>query len=84
MTKTMDALECKAEFFHVLDDVVSKRTSVVITRNGKPVAEIVPIEEKAITTPARPKSIKGALKGSVTRMGDLDEPTGGDWEALKE
>jgi prevent-host-death family protein len=84
MTKTMDALECKAKFFDVLDEVMSRRKGVVITRNGKPVAEIVPIEEKAIAAPARFKSIKGALKGSVTHMGDLDEPTGGNWEALKE
>lgn len=79
MTRTMDALECKAKFFHVLDDVVSKRKGVVITRNGKPVAEIVPLEEKAMTAPVKPKSIRGALKGSVTYMGDLDELTSGDW-----
>jgi len=31
----------------------------------------------------KPKSIIGALKGSVTIMDDLDEPTDADWEALK-
>jgi len=77
MTKTMDALECKAKFFDVLDEVVSKQRRVVVTKDGKPVAEIVPFVEK-------PKSIVGALKGSVTIMGDLDEPSKGDWEALKE
>jgi hypothetical protein len=41
------------------------------------VAQIIPYAEK-------PKSIIGALKGSVTFMGDLDEPTDADWEALKE
>jgi hypothetical protein len=41
------------------------------------VAEIVPFVEKR-------KSIIGALKGSVTYMGNLDEPTDEDWEALKE
>jgi prevent-host-death family protein len=82
----MDALECKAKFFHVLDEVASKRMGVVVTRNGKPVAEIVPFEGKneSIAMGKRPQSIVGALKGSVTILGDLDEPTGGDWEALKE
>ncbi len=82
----MDVLECKAKFFHVLDEVASKRRGVVVTRNGKPVAEIVPFEGKAesIAMGKRPKSIVGALKGSVTILGDLDEPTGGNWEALKE
>ena len=82
----MDALECKAKFFHVLDEVASTRKRIIVTRDGKPVAEIVPFEGKAeaIGSMTRPKSIVGALRGSITIMGDLDEPTGGDWEALKE
>jgi prevent-host-death family protein len=85
-TRTMDALECKAKFFDVLDEVGSTRKCVIVTRNGKPVAEIIPFEGKAGSTSSgtRPKSIVGALKGSVTIMGDLDEPTGGDWEVLRE
>jgi len=77
MTKTMKASECKAKFLGVLDDVAARHERVIVTKNGKPVAEIVPYIEK-------PKSIIGALKGSVTLMGDLDEPTDADWEALKE
>jgi prevent-host-death family protein len=77
MTKTMKASECKAKFLGVLDDVASKHERVIVTKNGKPVAEIIPFVEK-------PKSIIGALKGSVIFMGDLDEPTAEDWEALKE
>lgn len=73
----MDALECKAKFFHVLDEVASKQKSIVVTRNGKPVAEIVPFVP-------RPSTLYGAMKGSIKVMGDLDEPTVGDWEALKE
>ena len=77
MTKTMKASECKAKFLGVLDDVASKHERVIVTKNGRPIAEIVPFVDRS-------KSIIGALKGSVTIMGDLDEPTGGDWEALKE
>ena len=73
----MDALECKAKFFRVLDEVESTRKRIVVTRNGKPVAEIVPFFQK-------PKTLYGAMKGSIKVMGDLDKPTGGDWEALKE
>jgi antitoxin (DNA-binding transcriptional repressor) of toxin-antitoxin stability system len=72
----MDALECKAKFFHVLDEVESKRKGIVATGNGKPVAEIVPFIR-------RPRTLY-AMKGSIQVMGDLDEPTDGDWEALKE
>lgn len=77
MTKTMKASECKAKFLGVLDDVASKHERVIVTKNGKPVAEIVPFVE-------RRKSIRGALKGSVTILGDLDEPLDVEWEALKE
>ena len=65
MSKTMKASECKAKFFW---------RRVIVTKNGKPIAEIVPFVE-------RPKSIIGALKGQVILMGDL-EPTGEDWEAF--
>lgn len=77
MTKTMKASECKAKFLGVLDEVATKHERVIVTKNGKPIAEIVPFVEK-------PKSIIGALKGSVTYMSNLDEPTDEDWEALKE
>lgn len=77
MTKTMDALQCKAEFFAVLDEVAGTQLRIIVTRDGQPVAEIVPFVDK-------PKTIRGPLKGSVTTMGDLDEPDCDDWEVLKE
>jgi prevent-host-death family protein len=77
MTRTMKASECKAKFWGVLNDVAARHERVIVTKNGKPVAEIVPYIDKR-------KSIIGALKGSVTLMGDLDEPTDADGGALKE
>jgi len=77
MTKTMKASECKAKFLGVLDEVASKHERVIVTKNGKPVAEIVPIVQ-------RPKSLRGALKGSIKILGDLDEPLDVEWEVLKE
>lgn len=77
MTKTMKASECKAKFLGVLDDVAQTHERVIVTKNGKPVAEIIPFIEK-------PKSIIGALKGSITILGDLDEPLDVEWDVLKE
>jgi prevent-host-death family protein len=77
MTKTMKASECKAKFLGVLDDVASKHERVIVTKNGKPVAEIVPFIQK-------PKTLLGAMKGSIKIIGDLDEPLDVEWEALKE
>ncbi len=77
MTKTMKASECKAKFLGVLDDVASKRERVIVTKNGKPVAEIVPFVEK-------PRTLLGAMKGSVTILGDIMSPIDVEWDALKE
>lgn len=77
MTKTMKASECKAKFLGVLDDVASTHERVIVTKNGKPVAEIVPFVQK-------PKTLFGAMKGSIKSVGDLDEPLGIEWEVLKE
>jgi prevent-host-death family protein len=77
MTKTMKASECKAKFLGVLDEVEATRQRVIVTKNGKPVAEIVPFVEK-------PRTLLGAMKGSVTILGDIISPIDVEWDALKE
>jgi len=77
MTKTMKASECKAKFLGVLDEVAATHERVIVTKNGRPVAEIVPFIQK-------PKTLRGAMKGQITILGDLDEPLDVEWEALKE
>jgi len=77
MTKTMKASECKAKFLGVLDQVAATHERVIVTKNGRPVAEIVPFVEK-------PKTLLGAMKGQITILSDLDEPLDVEWEALKE
>ena len=77
MTKTMKASECKAKFLGVLDEVASTRERVIVTKNGKPVAEIVPFVDKS-------KSIIGALAGSIIIKGDIEAPLDVEWEVLKE
>ena len=42
-TKTMAAGEFKAKCLAVMDDVQAKRTTVIITKNGKAVAQMVPV-----------------------------------------
>jgi len=77
MIKTMKASECKAKFLGVLDDVAENHERVIVTKNGKPVAQIIPFVEK-------PKTLFGAMKDSITILGDLDEPLDVEWEVLKE
>ena len=42
--RTMAAGKFKARCLAVMDEVQSKRETVVVTKNGKPVAKMVPLE----------------------------------------
>ena len=77
MTKTMKASECKAKFLAVLDEVAATGEPVTVTKNGKPVGQIVPLRRK-------PKSLYGALKGSFTILGDIVSPMPPDWDEDRE
>jgi len=44
--KTMAAGAFKAQCLKVMDQVQAKRVTVVITKRGKPVAKLVPVEDK--------------------------------------
>ena len=78
--KQMAAGEFKAHCLAVMDEVAKTREPVVITKRGKPVAKVVPVEQ--------PKSKKfiGRLEGVLLpAKGDLTEPTVPleDWDMLK-
>jgi prevent-host-death family protein len=68
---SINATDFKARCLRVLDDVQSKRTEVVITKRGKPVARLSPIG------PAR-GSLRGAWKGMVQIRGDIVQV---DWSS---
>jgi len=74
---TVGATEFKAKCLELIEQVHDrKRNSIVITKRGKPYVRIVPVDE-------RPSAFRGCMKGTVKILGDLTEPTGGEWEALK-
>ena len=76
MEKTVSATEFKAKCLAVLDEVERTRHAVVITKRGKPVAELVPH-----TAPKR--NVRGILKGRLEIVGDIISPIDVKWEALK-
>jgi prevent-host-death family protein len=47
--RIMTAARFRAECLQVLDTVASARTEVLVTKRGKPVARIVPVEEPPAT-----------------------------------
>ena len=68
-TKTMAAGEFKAKCLAVMDEVQAKRTTVVVTKNGKPVAQMVPIIDKE-----EPDPIFGFMRGKGKITGDIMAP----------
>jgi antitoxin (DNA-binding transcriptional repressor) of toxin-antitoxin stability system len=59
-----------------MDEVRTTRCPVVITKRGKPVAKLVPVED------AEPhREIFGCMKGTVTIHGDIISPIELDWHA---
>jgi prevent-host-death family protein len=68
--------EFKARCLKLMDEVKTTRRPVVITKRGKPIAKLVPVEE---SEPRR--SIFGCMKGTVTIHGDIVGPIDLDWHA---
>jgi prevent-host-death family protein len=66
-TKTMAAGAFKAQCLKVMDQVKSRRESVIITKRGKPVAKLIPIEEEL-------DPIFGFMKGKGEITGDIVGP----------
>ena len=75
--KTMKASEFKAKCLHIMDEVAETGESVVITKRGVPVTELVPARR-------RPKTIFGSMKGSGRITGDIISLSSEAWDAERE
>jgi prevent-host-death family protein len=71
MDKTIAAGEFKAKCLHLLDEVAQSRAPLVITKRGKPVAKLVPIDDNPI-------DIYGCMAGTGRILGDIVRPLD-DW-----
>lgn len=65
----------KARCLQLMDEVAEKRMPLVITKHGRPVAKLVPIDEEA------EPDLFGCLAGTARIQGDLAEPVDEAWEA---
>ena len=68
--------EFKARCLKLMNQVRTTRRPIVITKRGRPVARLVPVEEEM-------PSIFGRMRGTVTIYGDIVGPTGEEWHAQK-
>ena len=78
MNSTVKAGEFKAKCLEIMDRVASSGNAVTITKRGRPVARLVPIQRQ-------PKTLFGALKGHIQIKGDIVGEISGaaEWEAMR-
>ena len=74
--RTMRAGEFKARCLKVMDQVRATREPVLITKRGRPVARLVPVDRRG-------DDIFGCLKGVMEIVGDIESPVVApeEWEA---
>jgi len=76
MSRMMKASEFKAKCLALMDEVERTGQSLVITKNGKPIAELSPYKQ-------RKRNARGILKGRLVVTGDIVSPIDVEWNALK-
>lgn len=76
--KKIAAAEFKARCLTLMDEVHKSREPVVITKRGKPVAKLVPVQDRG-------REFLGRLKGIVRVIGDIESPIESPetWESAK-
>ncbi len=72
--RTIKASEFKAKCLKLMDEVAETGDELIVSKNGRPVARLVPYRRK-------PKSLFGIDKGKIEILGDIVEPLDIEWEA---
>jgi prevent-host-death family protein len=67
MSRNVKSSEFKAKCLALVDEVARTGATLIITKNGKPVAELVPHR-------SRRRSARGILKGELFVTGDIIAP----------
>lgn len=70
--------EFKAKCLRLMDHVQQSGEEIIITKHGKPVAKLVPVDNVGPQ-----KSLYGYMKGTAETFGDIVEPIDEIWNAEK-
>jgi prevent-host-death family protein len=73
--RAIPAGQFKARCLALIDQVNQTHQVITITKRGKPVARLVPLEEE------KPRNLYGSFAGHVVEEGDIVSPTGEEWGA---
>ncbi len=71
----MIASQFKAKCLHLMDEVANGGEPVIITKHGKPVAQLTAFKPK-------PGVLFGAFKDVMAVAGDITSPVDVEWEAI--
>ena len=74
--KTIKASEFKAKCLKLMDEVAETGQPLVITKNGRAVAQLGPVV-------VRPRTLAGAHRGKIRILGDILAPIDAEWEATR-
>lgn len=69
------AARFKAECLKLMDQVAKTRNPIIITKHGRPVAQLAPV-------PAEPDSLFGYMRDTLRNTGDVLAPIDVQWSAL--
>ena len=70
MDRHVAAADFKANCLRLMDEVARERRPIIITKRGKPVARLVPVEEQ------EPIDLFGYMAGTAKICGDIIGPIG--------
>jgi prevent-host-death family protein len=73
LMRTIKASEFKAKCLKLIDEVAATGEPIVITKNGKPTAQLGPVARER-------KSLWGLHKGQIEILGDIIEPIDLEWD----
>jgi prevent-host-death family protein len=76
MPRTMTAAEFKAKCLELMDRVAATGEPIVVTKRGKPVAQLAPVAKK-------PKTLRGFLKGRIKSGRNIISPIDVTWDASR-
>lgn len=72
----INAAEFKAKCLKLIDEVAATHRSLVITKRGRPVARVVPIEDETSIP-----SLFGYMRGTGEIVGDIIDAPSDPWSA---
>lgn len=82
MAQTVPVRELRQNLARLLDDVATRRDHIVVTRNGKPAAALVPVDEyAALEETAEILSDAGAIADLDAGLADFER---GEYTELSE